>query len=599
MKIKNSILSLILLLSFSIYLSAQTLPSNRSVDWTLAGLNDTSTAGFEIVNLEDAGLIGDSITPNDVKMDSLLGLNYNNGVIFQFPEGNFLFNQSKQLKSNMLLKGEGANKTQLIFDQGGNSHSIRVQGYSINDISNFTVVASKGDQIISIADTGIFNPGDWIHISQSDSDLVTSSWAEGTVGQVVKITSVQNNEITLASPLRMDYPLSRTPKVKKLNMVRNVGIECLKILRLDNTAPQQSSNIIFSYAENCWVNGIESENCTFSHMECNYSSNIRLSKSYFHHGFEYGGGGRAYGLVWHFTSNECLAEDNIFEHLRHSILLQAGANGNVAAFNYSFDPYWENGNPPVAGDYAGELVLHGNYVYANLFEQNICQNIVIDNSHGANGPYNTFLRNRADKYGIFFSDNTSPKQNFLGNEVTNENTPYSFVNYTIQGTDHFIYSNNNKGTIDPPGTENLADISYAYSSKPDFVEDDQWGKIGPPNAIASSDIPVLYRYEKGEIFAGTCGNAPLIDEEDTVSINAIVNSEFLLFPNPTQNQVTISSSKDFAGKDYRIFNQLGKIVSLGKLESSNTTINLKDLPSGLYFVYIVDDENYTFKIVKK
>ncbi|MEX0811959.1 MAG: T9SS type A sorting domain-containing protein [Chitinophagales bacterium] len=598
MKHLRSIFTITTLLGLFMHGFAQTLPSNRSVDWTLAGLNDTSTAGFEIIALENAGLIGDSITPNDSVMDSLLNLSYSPGVIFQFPEGNFLFNQSIQLQSNKIIKGAGPDTTQLIFDQGGNGHSIRIQGSATNIISDFSAAAAKGDQEITLTDASAFTAGDWIHISQNDSDWVTSSWAEGTVGQVVKIESVQNNTLTLASPLRMDYDILRNPRVKKLNMVRNVGIECLKILRLDNTAPQQSSNIIFSYAENCWVNGIESENCTFSHMESNYSSNLTLSKSYFHHGFEYGGGGRAYGLVWHFTSNECLAEDNIFEHLRHSILLQAGANGNVAAFNYSFDPYWEIGNPPVGGDYAGELVLHGNYVYANLFEQNICQNIVIDNSHGANGPYNTFLRNRANKYGIFFSDNTSPRQNFLGNEVTNENTPYSLVNYNLQGTDHFIYGNNNKGSIDPPGTDSLADISYAYTSRPDFVSSDQWGKIGPPNAINSSDIPARIRNNSGALFSTTCGNAPPPDE-DTVSVRTIDDPEFILYPNPAKDQIHIQAPDEYSESPFRVFELTGKTVLSGKLHVSLTSLDLSGLSPGLYFVNIAAEENYTFKVVKK
>ena len=91
----------------------------------------------------------------------------------------------------------------------------------------------------------------------------------------------------------------------------------------------------------------------------------------------------------HFTTNECLVEDNIFNHLRHSMILQAGANGNIFSYNYSYDPYWTGVFFPANS--AGEIVLHGNWPYANLFEGNDVGNIVIDNSHDANGPHNTFL----------------------------------------------------------------------------------------------------------------------------------------------------------------------------------------------------------------
>ena len=138
------------------------------------------------------------------------------------------------------------------------------------------------------------------------------------------------------------------------------------------------------------------------------------------------------------------------------MIVQAGANGNVFAYNRSVDPFWSQGLF-FPSNSAGDMVLHGNYPFANLFEQNDGQNIVIDNSHGANGPYNTFFRNRGSLFGIFFSDNTSPSQNFIGNEIPNTGTPYSLVNYTIQGSDQFLHGNNNKGAITPAGTNNLTD----------------------------------------------------------------------------------------------------------------------------------------------
>ena len=43
----------------------QTLPISRSVDWTLAGLRDTNTIGFNVINMQSMGAVGDGITPND------------------------------------------------------------------------------------------------------------------------------------------------------------------------------------------------------------------------------------------------------------------------------------------------------------------------------------------------------------------------------------------------------------------------------------------------------------------------------------------------------------------------------------------------------
>ncbi len=43
-----------------------------------------------------------------------------------------------------------------------------------------------------------------------------------------------------------------------------------------------------------------------------------------------------------YKSGRCRVEDNIFQMLRHAMLLQAGANGNVCGYNYSRENYWNN-----------------------------------------------------------------------------------------------------------------------------------------------------------------------------------------------------------------------------------------------------------------
>ncbi len=198
-------------------------------------------------------------------------------------------------------------------------------------------------------------------------------------------------------------------------MVTGVGIECLKIKRMDvDLTANQTSNIFFNYAAFCWVKGIESDSANFAHISILNSSNIEVTGSYFHGAFSYGGGGVGYGVVCHLTTGDCLIENNIFKHLRHAMLLQAGTNGNIYAYNYSL----QQQRTELPSDAAGDIVLHGNYPYANLFEGNIAQNIGGDASHGINGPANVFFRNRALHYGIAFSAGSGDSSVVIYNEVT-------------------------------------------------------------------------------------------------------------------------------------------------------------------------------------
>ncbi len=554
------------------------LDSSRSVNWYVAGLRETDTAGFIMADLSQLGIVNDGITPNDLLIDSILQFTYSPGLVLLFPAGDFLFHNTIYLPSNCIVKGAGPNDTEIIFDLLSAHDGFQITGNQTQDTANIIMEPQyKGHRLI-VDRTDFIDSNDWLKIIQNDVSLITSDWALGTVGQIVQVDYIQGDTIFLKSEIRYPYLLSNNPKVVLLNMKSNIGIECLKIRRVDNTAPVHTSNISVQYGNNIWIKGIESENCNFAHLDIRNSSNIYVSQSYIHHSFEYGGDGRGYGVMIHYTSNECKVEDNIFNHLRHSMILQAGSNGNVFSFNYSFSPFWTNSSDILPSDAAGDMVLHGNFPYANLFEQNVCQNIVVDNSHGANGLYNTFFRNRCEKYGIFFSDATSPGQNFIGNEIVNTSFPYSLVNYTILGTNHYQYGNNNKGNITPSGTQNLTDSTYCYFFRPEFVPENQWGQFGPPNTLNQvTENPAKKRYLNQQIFINSCYENPDPIEENDFDL-------VWIYPNPTTGILTING--DFNIQSIDILDIYGKTIFCKVILGfeNKIQIDLSKQNAGLYFV---------------
>ena len=94
------------------------------------------------------------------------------------------------------------------------------------------------------------------------------------------------------------------------------------------------------------------------------------------------------------------------------MMVHIGANGNVFGYNYSIEPYQNEGGNWTPCD----ISIHGHYPYANLFEGNIVQEITVADYWGPAGPGNTFLRNRVEKEGITLED-SSNYQNFIGNEI--------------------------------------------------------------------------------------------------------------------------------------------------------------------------------------
>jgi hypothetical protein len=497
-----------LLLALTMHINdavCQILQQSRSTVWTNAGYKSNIPVYDTIRNITDYGGNGNGIAANDTALvNAINSLNNQSGTIY-FSAGVFVFNHPVVLRSNLILKGAGAANTILKFNLGGNFSLINISGSNTSSISNVRSDISKGAFILTVDDPSLFAVNDHIKIYHNDSSLINDSWALESVGQIVRIDSIKMNSIYFSNPLRRGYSVNKAPKIRKLEMIKGVGIECLKIKRMDATV-QQTANIRFNNAADCWVKGVESDSCNFAHIQLAASTNVSVTNNYFHNAFMYGEGGKAYGVSCEYTSGDCLIENNIFRHLRHSMLLQSGANGNVFAYNYSTEPFKTDTIPY---DFSGDIVLHGNYPYLNLFEGNIVQNIVIDASHGRNGPYNTFFRNRAERYGLLVSPVAGDSTNIIGNEITG--TGFQQGNYYAFGTGNLHYANNKNDTIIPTGTGLLQDKSYFYSSTPSFWSSrSQWAGIGPTNILSSNNIPAKERFAAAQELAYCLSSTPVV-----------------------------------------------------------------------------------------
>lgn len=341
----------------------------------------------------------------------------------------------------------------------------------------------------------LFLAGDYAEIVQDNGpwDDVPVSWAEQSVGQIVRVESVSNDSIFLESALRITYESQLAPRIRKIIPRLHAGVECLKIKRLD--AADAGANIMIFLAANCRVRGVESDVSAAAHVDIFQSTRILIEGSYFHHAFAYDGGSkRGYGVTLNSHAGECLVTNNIFRYLRHAMMVKTGANGNVFSFNYSREV---NRSEPIS-NYGGDISLHGHFPFANLFEGNIVQNIIIDHYWGPSGPYNTFFRNRAETYGIIFTagnPTTSNSQHIVGNDV--DYNGWSFVGgpYSITGSGHIEHGNNIEGTIRPAGTGTLEDTSYYLSEEPIFWDlAENWPSLGIPNILLAGSNPPRTRW---------------------------------------------------------------------------------------------------------
>ncbi len=557
---------------FSFISRAQVFAPGRTTAWENAGLTQPLAAYTNQISIIDFGADPDGHNScNQAFSQAITSLDGRSGTIY-FPVGEYFFDAVLVLPDSVFLKGESV-ETQLKFDLGGNGNLIQISGNSSSTTFDLAANATKGTNTLTLTDASIFSVGNHIQLGMLDEDLMFSSWAYGTMGQVVEITEIDGNTLTLADPLNHHYPLWRTPSVKLKTPRTGVGIECLSIERLD-ASTGQTSNIVIENAFNCVVRNIESESTNFAHLDIRSSSHVQVEGCFFHHAFAYGGGGQGYGVVTQSTSSFCLVQNNVFEHLRHSMLIQSGANGNVFGYNYSSDPYWTEGGFFPANS-AGDAVLHGNYAYLNLFEGNTVQNIVVDASHERNGPFNTFFRNRAELFG-FFSDPNTPtdSMNVVGNEITGSGGfPYGML--SINGNGHYSYCNNQNGTCVPNSTDQIATNSLYLNTLSDysFLGNNVLPMAGYPNQLNEKLVPAEERFELNlPVSCAAEVVTSITESKEEIKLAELVDNVLQLAPSLLPATVAVYSAD-------------GRLLQSRNINSQRSELKLP-AASGIYLIAI-------------
>lgn len=581
-----------LLLGISPVIYSQQLEHSAIAQWSSAGLL-TSFQSDLIINVLDYGADPTGISSSNAAYLLALTQNHNQVFTLFFPEGNYLFDQAIQIPSNCILKGEGNLQTTLTFDLKGSGQAIVLAGSTAGSVMeiNGRLIAGS-DQIILNEDHDL-SPGDWVWLQFNDSALMASEWAYGLGGGLYQVKSVNAKVIKLSMPLRINIEADLKPFIRKIIPVKDAGIECLKIERRDATL-QQTSNIFIQHAVNCRFVGIESFKTNFAHLDIRHSQHILVRGCYFQDSHAFGGGGQGYGVVLQSGSGHCLIENNQFKKLRHSMLLQSGANANVLAYNSSIEPFWTQTFLPA--DAAGDMVCHGNFPYLNLFEGNIVQNIVVDASHGKNGPHNTFFRNRAMNYGILMSAGSgTDSTHFIANEITNQGAIKGL--YSLIGKGNIESGNIVKGQLVPLNSTQEWLSSLYRNSFPGFWSDAQpWPSVGDMSAYNTYDVPARYN-SLDSIYTDCRLNPEYTPVVSSSSVSQINEDDLLIYPNPFNTDFNVElMNAEIA--EILVYDLRGIPLMQVKMTKG---ILMAHLPHGTYIIRVVasNGRSYLKKVLKQ
>ena len=125
--------------------------------------------------------------------------------------------------------------------------------------------------------------------------------------------------------------------------------------------------------------------------------------------------------------------------------------------------------------------------------------------------------------------------------------------------------------------------------------------FGVADPVVSSEVII------GDIDDIGVWNRALTDQEitalfnsSTVGINEVSeNNLFSVYPNPAHSLINVNIDAKLMGSVFTIYDNIGKAVKTGKLNSVNTTIELNDLSGGIYTFNLGENRKQTFKVIKE
>ncbi len=459
---------------------APTVSDDRYIDlpteaW--AGAGAVVSYSENRFNVEDFGAeANDSQSDSAAINAAIQAARQAGGGVVEIPEGTFEITETIRMVSRVTLRGQGR-ATRLELDLGDESGvGISATGTADSEWTSLTADLESGDVSLRlpVADDSVV-----VEIEQANTEAIVTKpewdveWGDGSEGELVVLTGVDDSgSFTTAVPLLSDYSIDRNAKVRAVQPVEDVGIERLSIIRQDEG---YGHTISFRYTRNAWVDDVVSTRTSFAHIGVEQSVNCTVSGNVLHDATDFGDGGRAYGVSLARHTTGCVVVDNTLYELRHALIIQLGASGNVFAYNHARGSAGYEDRRPRA-----DISLHGHWPQKNLFEGNIVDRIEIADWWGPAGPDNTFLRNCVLDHLILLD--SSQDQNFVGNifgagGITIDDSVQTTTFISNVGSP----DQNSDGAETPP-------VSLWRSTAPQFLGG-EWPPIDPSLGSPTCDIP--------------------------------------------------------------------------------------------------------------
>ena len=376
------------------------LDPTRAIDWSYVGVpGGIPTTRTQCVTSACQTVTGGTVT--SASLNAAITSAPNNTYVL-IPNGTYTLSSQVTVKSNVTLRGGGAQQT--ILQCSGDC--INVGGGTTFGASTTLVGissgATRGSTSIVVASASGITVGTYLLVTELNNAsapfYATKTGNEGACswcdqwggdrarGQIVEVTSVAGTTIGITPPLYSAY--TQTPSVTPFSMTgKYAGLENVQIY-ITASSVSATADISMHRCAYCWVKGVELNYANGDYLYAGESFRCEIRDSYFSNSLNHESGQTEGSVFLVYKTSGVLVENNIFERSHDSVVMNWGAAGNVVAYNYLHG----NFSSGYQTDGGWSINMHGAHPQFNLLEGNVGDMVVPDSTWGS-GSHNTLYRN--------------------------------------------------------------------------------------------------------------------------------------------------------------------------------------------------------------
>lgn len=171
------------------------------------------------------------------------------------------------------------------------------------------------------------------------------------------------------------------------------------------------------------------------------------------------------------------------------------------------------------------------------------------------------------------------------------------------GTHHFKFKarvNSGQGLLDFGYLTDINDMSTFVVLQSIAISNTTYDNTSERILDVPTTVPVNARLairNPGTTWAGHYWDDAVWEAKSNLGTNDLKFKDFKIYPNPFTDAITISETNDI--KKLQITDVSGRLIRM--IEKPSSTINLKDLKAGVYFITVhqKDGKLETYKIIKE